>query len=335
MINLIVLNLPAPATPAPARQAPVAFLAYIERPPQPALPAIPALRIAPALADARYSELSRPALRQHLDAWHAERLVQPARNVRVIPAAVSSPVVSYVGGVWQCIADHEGSPPGNWATDTGNGFYGGLQFTQQTWLAYGGGQFASMPQYASAADQITVGERVAYKGWRKPDGTFVPPQGWGAWPVSSVACGVAQSVSAVPMSLGRHHHRHHHHRRHCAKRYRALEWARSQRGDAYCYGGTGPSCYDCSGLVMMAYRHAGIRLPRTTYEMQDSRKLRQISRRQARPGDIVLYGWPAYHAGLYAGHGRVFDALDWGTPVGSQPLSWPGTPIFYRVRRAG
>src|SRR5215475_11745640 len=50
------------------------------------------------------------------------------------------------------------------------------------------------------------------------------------------------------------------------RRLRAYYWARSQTGHPYVWGGTGPG-YDCSGLVMMAYRHAGVRLPRTTSGM--------------------------------------------------------------------
>ena len=80
------------------------------------------------------------------------------------PAAASS-----AGGNWGPIAACESG--GNWSANTGNGFYGGLQFTQQTWLAYGGGQYASSANNASEADQIAVAQRV------------VAGQGIGAWPV--------------------------------------------------------------------------------------------------------------------------------------------------------
>ncbi len=53
----------------------------------------------------------------------------------------------------------------------GNGFYGGLQFTESTWLAYGGGQYASYANEASKAEQETVANRV------------LAGQGIGAWPV--------------------------------------------------------------------------------------------------------------------------------------------------------
>lgn len=67
---------------------------------------------------------------------------------------------------WDAVAQCESS--GNWAADTGNGFYGGLQFTLSTWRAYGG---SGMPQDASRETQISVAENV------------LAGQGIGAWPV--------------------------------------------------------------------------------------------------------------------------------------------------------
>jgi LysM repeat protein len=81
------------------------------------------------------------------------------------PAAPAAPS----GANWSAIAACESG--GNWSSDTGNGFYGGLQFTQQTWLAYGGGQYASSANQASESQQISVAQRV------------LAGQGIGAWPV--------------------------------------------------------------------------------------------------------------------------------------------------------
>jgi hypothetical protein len=84
------------------------------------------------------------------------------------PAAAPAPAPA--GGVdWSAIAACESG--GNWGANTGNGFYGGLQFTQQTWLAYGGGQYASSADQASASQQIAVAQQV------------LAGQGIGAWPV--------------------------------------------------------------------------------------------------------------------------------------------------------
>lgn len=85
-------------------------------------------------------------------------------------AAVPAPPAPSGGSVdWAAIAQCESG--GNWAADTGNGFYGGLQFTESTWLGYGGGQYASSANLASEGAQIAVAERV------------LAGQGIGAWPV--------------------------------------------------------------------------------------------------------------------------------------------------------
>ena len=80
-----------------------------------------------------------------------------------------APVSSSSGVDWNAIAACESG--GNWSISTGNGFYGGLQFTEQTWLGYGGGQYASSANLASPSEQIAVAQRV------------LAGQGIGAWPV--------------------------------------------------------------------------------------------------------------------------------------------------------
>jgi Transglycosylase-like domain/LysM domain len=85
------------------------------------------------------------------------------------PVTASGPVPASSGVNWSAIAACESG--GNWGANTGNGFYGGLQFTQGTWDAYGGGQYASSASQASPAQQIAVANRV------------LAGQGIGAWPV--------------------------------------------------------------------------------------------------------------------------------------------------------
>jgi LysM repeat protein len=70
---------------------------------------------------------------------------------------------------WDAVAQCESG--GNWSINTGNGFYGGLQFTKGTWKAYGGTKYASTANKASRSEQIAIAEKVL-------DG-----QGIGAWPV--------------------------------------------------------------------------------------------------------------------------------------------------------
>ena len=62
------------------------------------------------------------------------------------------------GSVWDDLARCESG--GNWAINTGNGYYGGLQFSHGTWHGYGGGEFAEYPHEATREEQIIVAERL-------------------------------------------------------------------------------------------------------------------------------------------------------------------------------
>lgn len=95
-----------------------------------------------------------------------------------VPRATSPPPAPAVSGsgVWACIAQHESG--GNPATNTGNGYYGMYQDTQSSWVSGGGLAYAPSANLASAAAQTAVNARIQAQ------------QGWGAWPVSSQACGV-------------------------------------------------------------------------------------------------------------------------------------------------
>ena len=77
---------------------------------------------------------------------------------------------------WDRLAQCEAG--GNWAINTGNGYYGGLQFSAQTWNGFGGGQFAPTANQATREQQIVVAERV------------LASQGWGAWPACSARLGL-------------------------------------------------------------------------------------------------------------------------------------------------
>lgn len=90
------------------------------------------------------------------------------------PAPQASQTAS--NSVWDRLAQCESS--GNWSINTGNGYYGGLQFHPQTWAAYGGEAYASNAHLASRAQQIAIAERV------------LAGQGWGAWPACSAELGL-------------------------------------------------------------------------------------------------------------------------------------------------
>ena len=90
------------------------------------------------------------------------------------PIALAGNAEAAPSSVWDKVAQCESG--GNWNTNTGNGYYGGLQFSASTWRAYGGSGSA---HNASRAEQIAVAERV------------LAGQGWGAWPVCSRKAGAA------------------------------------------------------------------------------------------------------------------------------------------------
>lgn len=113
-----------------------------------------------------------------------------------------------------------------------------------------------------------------------------------------------------------------------ARRLRAYSWARHQAGHPYSWGGTGPG-FDCSGLVMMAYRHVGIHLPRSTTAMLSSRLLVRVW--HPRMGDLAFYG--SGHVELFRRWGYTFGAHDSGSLVGLIRYGWGWVPTaYYRVR---
>jgi hypothetical protein len=88
------------------------------------------------------------------------------------PAAAPAPAVSD-GSTWDRLAQCESG--GNWASNTGNGYYGGIQFSLSSWQAVGG---TGLPSQASREQQIAMGERLRAS------------QGWGAWPACSRKLGL-------------------------------------------------------------------------------------------------------------------------------------------------
>src|SRR3984957_12158316 len=98
-----------------------------------------------------------------------------------------------------------------------------------------------------------------------------------------------------------------------------IAYAEQQLGKPYLFGGTGPDAFDCSGLVMMAYRAAGVNIERTS-EAQWATEQR-IPAAQAQPGDLVFFagadGTPTSpgHVGLVIGGGKMIEAFATGFPV--------------------
>ncbi|MFE7962790.1 transglycosylase family protein [Streptomyces cellulosae] len=112
---------------------------------------------------------------------------RPSKATRAIAiagvtgAAVAGPLMASgtasaaTASEWDAVAQCESG--GNWSINTGNGYYGGLQFSASTWAAYGGTQYAATADQASKAQQIEIAEKV------------LAGQGKGAWPV----CGTGLS----------------------------------------------------------------------------------------------------------------------------------------------
>jgi cell wall-associated NlpC family hydrolase len=87
----------------------------------------------------------------------------------------------------------------------------------------------------------------------------------------------------------------------------AVAYVKSKVGDAYVYGATGPSAFDCSGLIYAAYASAGMSIPRTSEEQAAAAT--SIPASALQPGDVIyFYGYPPSHIGMYVGNGMFIDA---------------------------
>jgi hypothetical protein len=104
--------------------------------------------------------------------------------IGIIGAAMMAPLVfaapAQAGPVrqapWDRVAQCESG--GNWSANTGNGYYGGLQFSRGAWRSYGGGAYAGTANHATRSQQIEIAEKV------------LTAQGWKAWPTCARRAGV-------------------------------------------------------------------------------------------------------------------------------------------------
>jgi cell wall-associated NlpC family hydrolase len=98
----------------------------------------------------------------------------------------------------------------------------------------------------------------------------------------------------------------------------AVAYVYSKLGDPYVYGATGPSTFDCSGLVQAAWASAGVAIPRTTFEQVAA--LPAVSTSDLQPGDLLFFDGDG-HVGMYVGNGELIDAPQTGEDVEKVPLS--------------
>jgi resuscitation-promoting factor RpfA len=117
--------------------------------------------------------------------------VRQAAVLATAVAAVAAPVSSALdtadaatGRTWDRLAGCESG--GNWHINTGNGYYGGLQFSASTWTNNGGGRFAPRADLATREQQIAIAEKV------------LSSQGWGAWPACSARLVLGSADAQTP-----------------------------------------------------------------------------------------------------------------------------------------
>ena len=96
-------------------------------------------------------------------------------------------------------------------------------------------------------------------------------------------------------------------------------------GIMYVYGGTTPAGFDCSGFTSHVFRQVGINLPRTAEQQRQA--VTPVSNPQ--PGDLVFMGSPAYHVGIYAGNGMMWDSPRSGKAVALRSI-WSTSATYGR-----
>ncbi|MCU1455243.1 MAG: hypothetical protein JWN46_3389 [Acidimicrobiales bacterium] len=104
-----------------------------------------------------------------------------------------------------------------------------------------------------------------------------------------------------------------------------IPWAVSRIGLPYVWGAAGPSTFDCSGLVLWSWAHAGRgSLPHSSAAMYAMSQHLPLSALQ--PGDLVFFGSPVHHVGIYVGNAMMIDAMNSNTPVNYHSIYALGEP---------
>ena len=101
--------------------------------------------------------------------------------------------------------------------------------------------------------------------------------------------------------------------------------AASLAGIYYIYGGTTTAGFDCSGYTQYVFAKLGISIPRTAEEQRQA--VTPVSNPQ--PGDLVFFGSPAYHVGIYAGNGTMWDSPHTGAAIAQRAI-WSSSPTYGR-----
>lgn len=110
---------------------------------------------------------------------------------------------------------------------------------------------------------------------------------------------------------------------------KAVDSALSKLGSSYSWGATGPSTFDCSGLITWAYEQAGISLPRSSRAQSTSGQ--SVSKSDLQPGDLVFFYQPISHVGIYVGGGQMIAAPSSGDVVKYADIN----SSYYRANYSG
>ena len=111
----------------------------------------------------------------------------------------------------------------------------------------------------------------------------------------------------------------------------ALKYALAQIGDKYIFGAAGLRTWDCSGLTMMAFRQSGVSLPHSS--AAQSRMGKVVLKKNLKPGDLLFYGRPVSHVGIYLGGGKMVHAPRSGSRVKVADSGSLGRKPFVGARR--
>lgn len=103
-----------------------------------------------------------------------------------------------------------------------------------------------------------------------------------------------------------------------AARSEVVSIAKRYLGARYVWGAEGPNTFDCSGFTMFVYRQVGVRLPRVSRDQIHAGQ--RVNRSDLRPGDLVFFGSPIHHVGIYVGGGKMIHSPRTGDVVKISPL---------------
>lgn len=101
----------------------------------------------------------------------------------------------------------------------------------------------------------------------------------------------------------------------------AVRWAYRQIGKPYVWAADGPDAFDCSGLTQYVWAKAGVQI--THYSGAQFNEGRRVSKSELISGDLVFFGSPIHHVGIYVGNGRMINAPHSGAFVREEPVWWP------------